>query len=521
MMRYTKAHHRVSIRSLAGLLCLGLSMACGPLGDSSLNVPNAETRAPLTCGEPSVLSSSDSGNAGFLIASSASLSQAATIQSLSFYTKAGAGKIRLGLYDATGPRAGPGAKKAETAELSLSGAGWYTAAVTTQVALSPGTYWLAFVANSNSLVAASDSTGSTKYYRYPYGALPAMFSTAPSSLTEHFSMYATLGGTGGGGSGVGGGGSGVGGGSGGGSPLSVLSVSKSGAGTISSNPAGIDCGTTCTASFASGSSVRLAATAMSGYAFSGWSGDCSGAGACVVAMSAARSVTATFTSTNGNGAPAPTVVAHTIRADPAPSGTSPMTTPAINTPSSGSLILVQVLTQNSGTFRGLEDNKGNTYVAVGGAQTYVGGAGSLLFKCENATGGTGHTFSLNKTPGYETNEATLYAVVISGVPASGAVGNWSYQSSSAYSGTAISTTAANSLVVSFWGPADYTGSMNNYVAPSGWTRLDQTVNSANTNTGANAFTVVPASGTSVNATWSSNLALNGEGSSMWLVEVKP
>jgi hypothetical protein len=76
----------------------------------------------------------------------------------------------------------------------------------------------------------------------------------------------------------------------------ALTVTKSGDGTgsVSSGPAGIDCGSTCSASYAHGTSVTLTATAQLGSSFSGWSGDCSGTGACTVTMSAGRSATATF-----------------------------------------------------------------------------------------------------------------------------------------------------------------------------------------------------------------------------------
>lgn len=76
-----------------------------------------------------------------------------------------------------------------------------------------------------------------------------------------------------------------------------LSVSKagSGSGTVTSSPAGIDCGSTCSDVYPSGTEVTLTATAASGSMFAGWSGaGCSGSGSCQVTMSAAESVTATF-----------------------------------------------------------------------------------------------------------------------------------------------------------------------------------------------------------------------------------
>ena len=75
-----------------------------------------------------------------------------------------------------------------------------------------------------------------------------------------------------------------------------LAVSKAGtgSGTVSSTPAGISCGSTCSATFAEDSQVSLGATASSGSSFAGWSGACSGTGTCTVSMTAARTVSATF-----------------------------------------------------------------------------------------------------------------------------------------------------------------------------------------------------------------------------------
>ena len=76
----------------------------------------------------------------------------------------------------------------------------------------------------------------------------------------------------------------------------TLSVTKAGtgSGTVISSPAGIDCGTTCSANFPSGQMVTLTASPASGSTFAGWSGACTGTGNCVVTMNSNISVTATF-----------------------------------------------------------------------------------------------------------------------------------------------------------------------------------------------------------------------------------
>ncbi len=76
----------------------------------------------------------------------------------------------------------------------------------------------------------------------------------------------------------------------------TLTVTKAGtgSGTVTSSPAGIDCGATCSAEFTEGTMVTLTATPAAGSTFTGWSGACSGTGTCTVTMDQDRAVTATF-----------------------------------------------------------------------------------------------------------------------------------------------------------------------------------------------------------------------------------
>jgi hypothetical protein len=80
-------------------------------------------------------------------------------------------------------------------------------------------------------------------------------------------------------------------------PPRTLTVTKAGGlGRVTSSPAGIDCGSTCSDSFADGTVVTLTATPASGGAFSGWGGACAAAtgNKCTLTMNAAKSVSATF-----------------------------------------------------------------------------------------------------------------------------------------------------------------------------------------------------------------------------------
>jgi Pro-kumamolisin, activation domain/Divergent InlB B-repeat domain len=77
----------------------------------------------------------------------------------------------------------------------------------------------------------------------------------------------------------------------------TLSVSVTGSGTVMSSPAGINCPSTCSATYAANTQVTLTAAPANNWSFEGWGGPCSGVGNCVVTMNAAQSVTATFAQT--------------------------------------------------------------------------------------------------------------------------------------------------------------------------------------------------------------------------------
>jgi hypothetical protein len=72
-------------------------------------------------------------------------------------------------------------------------------------------------------------------------------------------------------------------------PVFELSVTDAGTGTgtVSSSPAGISCGGTCSAEFLSGTTVTLSAAPAADSVFAGWSEACSGTETCTVTMNAA------------------------------------------------------------------------------------------------------------------------------------------------------------------------------------------------------------------------------------------
>jgi hypothetical protein len=82
-------------------------------------------------------------------------------------------------------------------------------------------------------------------------------------------------------------------------PQLFITRAGTGTGTVTSSPAGINCGSACNAAFAFGTSVTLTATPAAGSAFAGWSGNgCSGTSpTCTLTVISAPTIIATFNST--------------------------------------------------------------------------------------------------------------------------------------------------------------------------------------------------------------------------------
>jgi hypothetical protein len=86
----------------------------------------------------------------------------------------------------------------------------------------------------------------------------------------------------------------------------TLTVSKTdlGIGPVTSSPAGINCGSTCSTSYISGTTVTLTATPGLLSGFGGWSGCYSVSGnICTVDMNSARSVTTSHSSGSSSHRP--------------------------------------------------------------------------------------------------------------------------------------------------------------------------------------------------------------------------
>jgi len=104
-----------------------------------------------------------------------------------------------------------------------------------------------------------------------------------------------------------------------------LTITKNGTGTGS-----VECNTgggpgACAAEYDKGTKVTLSATPTAGSTFAGWSGACSGTGACEVTLTAATSVAATFTAEEHTATTSttPTIVPPPIVVPPPPSPVPP------------------------------------------------------------------------------------------------------------------------------------------------------------------------------------------------------
>ena len=143
----------------------------------------------ITIGQTSVLTTADGGNANLLLAQSATLSQTATIQSMSFYVTAAAGQLVLGVYNSV--NGGPGQRLASTGAFTPI-VGWNTQPVTSPVSLAPGTYWLAYFPSNNSLAFVVANTG--QWYEDPMTfsvSMPGAFVSTHGDV-GNWSLYATF-----------------------------------------------------------------------------------------------------------------------------------------------------------------------------------------------------------------------------------------------------------------------------------------------------------------------------------------
>jgi hypothetical protein len=127
-----------------------------------------------------------------IIAQIADLKQDGVVTSLSFYVSNAAGLLRLGIYDATGTGGGPGNLVAETEEI-VPEVGWNNTYTVSEVNLTSGTYWLAYIVSDNDLhFRSSGPVAQMVYDQFGYDALPSVFPLTPSTGLDQWSFYANM-----------------------------------------------------------------------------------------------------------------------------------------------------------------------------------------------------------------------------------------------------------------------------------------------------------------------------------------
>lgn len=158
-------------------------------------------------------------------------------------------------------------------------------------------------------------------------------------------------------------------------------------------------------------------------------------------------------------------------------GASSATTTGVSTSASGSTIYLAARWRDSATFTSISDNKGNTYTQIG-TEVDEGTSSGTRFRryyCENATGGAGHTATINISA---STEITLLFLEITGGLTSGILDKSAQadDATSPYaSGSTATTAQANELLVGFGGadtgsnPGTHTASGSTPAAGS-WTQ---------------------------------------------------
>ena len=97
----------------------------------------------------------------------------------------------------------------------------------------------------------------------------------------------------------------------------VVAKAGGGEGTVTSDPAGIDCGTDCSERYALGTAVTLTAAPSAGSAFVSWEGACAGQGnPCTLTIAADETVTASFAPLFGLSVAAAGAGSGAVRSDP-------------------------------------------------------------------------------------------------------------------------------------------------------------------------------------------------------------
>jgi hypothetical protein len=232
----------------------------------------------------------------------------------------------------------------------------------------------------------------------------------------------------------------------------TLSVARSGAGRLTSNPAGIDCGTDCLERYFDGTVVGLTATPDPGWTFAGWTGDSDCADG-TVTMNGDRHCLATFTS----GSPVPTTVGDAYSTGPGM--TLAITAPGVlaNDDSHGGGAMTAVLVADV--------SHGSLALSTGGGFTYTpapgfSGVDTFSYRAHNANGpGNPATVTLTVTslplPIAMDDSYSVETGTPLNVAAPGVLGNDNANGGGAMSAVLVTSTAHGSLALNASGGFSY------------------------------------------------------------------
>jgi uncharacterized repeat protein (TIGR01451 family) len=253
------------------------------------------------------------------------------------------------------------------------------------------------------------------------------------------------------------------------SVLATLRVARTGTGggTVVSSPAGITCGVDCTEALKYGTVVTLTNTPAAGSTFTGWSGACTGSGACVVTMTGAKSVTATFT-----------LNSYALTTATAGTGSGAVTlSPAGGTYSHGTVVTVTNTPATGSTFTGWSGactGSGACTVTMNGAKSVTATFSLNSYALTTATAGTGSGTVTLSPAGGAYSHGTV--VTVTNTPAAG----------STFTGWSGACTGSGACVVTMNGAKSVTATftLNRYALGTG-----------TSGTGSGAVTLSPAGGT--------------------------
>ncbi len=196
------------------------------------------------------------------------------------------------------------------------------------------------------------------------------------------------------------------------SVLATLHVTRTGTGSgiVVSSPAGITCGVDCTETLGYGTVITLTSTPATGSTFTGWSGACTGSGACVVTMNGAKNVTATFT-----------LNSYALTTATAGTGSGTVTlSPAGGTYSHGTVVTVTNTPAAGSTFTGWSGactGSGACVVTMNGAKSVTATFTLNSYALTTATAGTGSGTVILSPAGGIYSHGTV--VTVTNTPATG------------------------------------------------------------------------------------------------------